>query len=285
MEVLENFNLRDFNSYRINATCKKAYFPESEHDFIEIFKNNPNHNLIIIGNGNNIILSKAYYEQSFVVLNKCFNKIVIFNNEIEAESGATIYDLSLQALENELTGMEFYYDIPSSVGGAVVMNAGTKEGVTNTILLKVRYLDLSDLKIKEIDNQNIQFEYRNSFFQKNKNTVVLKAWFALSKGTKSKINQVMQDSKQRRWEKQPREYPNCGSVFKRPNGHFVGPMIQDLGLKGFCIGDAEVSTKHAGFIVNKGDATGKDILSLIQHIQEKVYQKFKVKLEVEQRII
>ncbi len=285
MIVLENFQLTEFNAYKIKSICKRAFFPENEYDFIEIFKSTLVKDIIVIGNGNNIILSKLYYNESFVILNKCFDKICIIDQVIEAEAGASIFNLSLFALEHELTGMEFYYDIPSSVGGAVVMNAGTKEGVTNDILEKVRYLDLNDLSIKELLNQDINFQYRNSFFQKNKNTVILKAWFKLIKGSKEVIFKTMEESKRRRWEAQPRDLPNCGSVFKRPNGYFVGPMIEELGLKGFSVGGAQVSTKHAGFIVNRGNATGQDILTLIQIIKERVNSRFSIDLEVEQRII
>jgi UDP-N-acetylmuramate dehydrogenase len=262
-----------------------AIFPESEEDFIEIFQSMPRDQIIIIGNGNNIILSKQWYDETFLILNNCFDKLFVKDSVIEAESGATILDVSLKALEHELTGAEFLYDIPSSVGGAVVMNAGTKEGETKNILKKVRYLDLDDLSVNEKTNEEIQFEYRNSFFQKNKDKVILKAWFELKPGNFNAIDQLMQESKARRWARQPREYPNCGSVFKRPPGRYVGPMIDELGLKGHTIGGAQVSSKHSGFIINIGEAKGEEILSLIAYVKGKVLEKFGVDLEVEQRVI
>jgi len=285
MRSINNFNLTEYNAYRINAVCAKAWFPENETDLLEICRQNKNKRLIILGNGNNIILSKKYYEEKFIILNGCFNKVSVNNTEIEAEAGATLLQLSETALQNRLTGLEIFYDIPSSVGGAVVMNAGTKEGEIKDILVKVRYLDLSDMQIKEITKENIGFEYRNSFFQKQTDKIVLKAWFKLGKGIPEQIKAKMEETKQTRWAKQPREYPNCGSVFKRPPGRFVGPMLDELGMKGFTIGGAKISEKHSGFIVNTGNATGKDILALIAEAQKRVKERFNVELDVEQRII
>tara|TARA_B110000114_G_C15070269_1_gene389302 strand:- start:416 stop:1273 length:858 start_codon:yes stop_codon:yes gene_type:complete len=285
MKVYDNFNLTEYNSYRIKSKCKKTYFPENEDDIIKLFSLKQDY--ILLGSGHNLILSKAYYDTDFIIFNGNFDSIEveIDSNVIVAESGATILTVSETAEKNSLTGAEFLFDIPSSVGGAVVMNAGTKEGETKNILKKVRYLDLKDMTVNEKSNEDLELEYRTSFFQKNKNTIILKAWFKLSKGDPSEIRRIMNESKTRRWSKQPRDYPNSGSVFKRPPGKFVGPMIEELGLKGFSIGGAQVSKKHSGFIVNKGNATGTDILELIQYIQDKVKKRHNINLEVEQRII
>lgn len=126
MQSLSNINLTAYNAYRINAVCSKAWFPENETDLLEIFSQNKNKRLIILGNGNNIILSKDYYEEEFIILNGCFDKVTVNNTGMEAEAGATLLQLSETALKHHLTGLELFYDIPSSVGGAVVMNAGTK---------------------------------------------------------------------------------------------------------------------------------------------------------------
>lgn len=285
IKSIVNFNLKEYNAYCIKAICSKAWFPENETDLLEIFSQNKNNRLIIIGNGNNIILSKEYYEDMFIIFNGCFDKVKVNNTEIEAEAGATLLQLSETALEHHLNGLEIFYDIPSSVGGAVVMNAGTKEGEIKDILIKVRYLDLADMQIKEIAKEDIGFEYRNSFFQKNTDKIVLKVWFQLKKGNTEQIKARMEQTKQTRWAKQPREYPNCGSVFKRPPGRFVGPMIDDLGMKGYTIGGAKISEKHSGFIINTGNASGKDILDIIAEVQKRVREKYSVDLEVEQRII
>ncbi|MFW5891693.1 MAG: UDP-N-acetylmuramate dehydrogenase, partial [bacterium] len=196
--------------------------------------------------------------------NNCFNKVEINNSNIIAEAGATTLQISTLALEKKLTGFEIFYDIPSSVGGAVVMNAGTKVKEIKDILEKVQYLDLQDMQIKETLAKDIGFEYRNSFFQKNKDKVILKAWFKLKPGFYDDIKALMENEKQKRWAKQPRDLPNCGSVFKRPQGFYVGQMIEELGLKGFAIGGAKVSEKHAGFIVNYNNAT----LSVFKYLKK-----------------
>lgn len=285
MKIIKNFSLLNYNSYRLNAFCKKAYFPENETELLALFREHPQTHKIILGNGNNIILNKEYYNEDFIIFNGCFDKVEINGNEIKAEAGATMLQLSETALAHSLSGFEIFYDIPSSVGGAVVMNAGTKEGEIKDLLLKVRYLDLADLDIKEISRDEISFEYRNSFFQKHADKLVLKAWFRLTPGMPDEIKTKMEQAKQARWDKQPRDYPNCGSVFKRPTGRFVGPMLDELGMKGFTIGGAKISEKHSGFIVNTGNATGQDILTIISEAQKKVKEKFGVVLEVEQRII
>lgn len=285
MRVYKDFDLKLYNSYRVNSKCKVAYFPQNEEDLIELYKSKKD--FILLGSGHNIILSKANYDENFIIFNGNYNKIEvdIKSNVISAEAGATILAVSEAAEMNSLTGVEFFYDIPSSVGGAVVMNAGTKEGETKNILKRVRYLDLNDMRIKEKISEELELEYRNSVFQKHKDKIILKAWFQLSLGDKTKIRKIMNESKERRWSKQPREYPNSGSVFKRPPGCYVGPMIDELGLKGFTIGGAQISKKHSGFIVNINNATGSNIIDIINHTQTKVKQKFDIDLEIEQRII
>jgi UDP-N-acetylmuramate dehydrogenase len=283
MIIFDNFNLKNFNSYKINSVCKKAFFPENENDIITFFKTEKH--FIVIGSGHNIILSKEYYDFSFLILDHNFGRITIIDNTLEIEAGASMFDVSEFALKIELSGVEMFYDIPSSLGGAVVMNAGASGEEIKDLTVKVRYLDLNDLKIKEKTNEEISFNYRGSFFQQNKDKIVLKAWLRLTPKPKSLIEKKMITIKDARWSKQPREFPNAGSVFKRPQNKYVGPMLDELGLKGFTIGGAQVSEKHSGFIVNIGNATGKDILDLIKEIQLKVLKKFKILLEVEQRII
>jgi UDP-N-acetylmuramate dehydrogenase len=285
MKSFINFKLTQYNAYRVNAVCSKAWFPENENDLLEIYRHNTNKRLIILGNGNNIILSKEYYEDEFIILNGCFDKIEINNTEIIAEAGTTLLQVSETVLKNSLSGFEIFYDIPGSVGGAVVMNAGTKEGEIKDILIKVRYLDLADMQIKEIVKEDIGFGYRDSFFQRNPDKIVLKAWFRLKPGNFEEIKAKMEETRQIRWAKQPREFPNCGSVFKRPPGRYVGPMIDELGLKGFAIGGAKISEKHSGFIINTGHATGQDILAVIDEAKKRVKENFGIDLEVEQRII
>lgn len=285
MKIYNDFDLTNYNSYRVKSKCKKAFFPKSEFDIVELYKSKIP--FILLGSGHNIILSKDYFDTDFVIFNGNYNKILLNNNlgNIEVEAGATMLGLSECALQNSLTGVEIFYDIPSSLGGAVVMNAGASGEEIKDIIIKVRYLDLVDFRVKEINNQDIDFAYRNSFFQKNKNKIVLKAWLKLERGNAKDIRQKMETIKEQRWKKQPKEFPNAGSVFKRPKGFYVGAMIEELGLKGFTIGGAKISEKHAGFIVNFNNATGQDILNIIKETKRQVFVNYGINLKVEQKII
>lgn len=284
MKIIENFDLTNYNSYKLKTFCRNAFFPNSNAEVQSTFLDHDNKK-IIIGNGNNLILSTDYYDDDFVIFNGNFNKIKVEDEVMIAQAGATLKELSEIASENSLSGMEVFWDIPSSVGGAVVMNAGASGEEMKDILVKVSYLDLNDGEIKEKKNEDLGFVYRNSFFQNDPSKVVLEVEIKLQKSSKEMIVNKMNSTRDKRWEKQPRNYPNCGSVFKRPEGRFVGPMLDELGLKGFSVGGAQISEKHSGFIVNRNNATGKDILDLIKEVQRRVQEKFGILLEVEQRVI
>lgn len=285
MKVLSNFDLTNYNSYRIKATCKNAYFPENENDIVSFY--NENDSYILLGSGHNVILSKEYYDTNFLIFNGNYNKSKINKQTgiVEAEAGITMLRLSELALDNSLSGLEIFYDIPSSLGGAVVMNAGASGEEIKDILIKVRYLDLEDMKIKEIYKSELGFEYRNSFFQRNTDKVILKVWLQLKEKNKIEIKQKMDLIKEQRYSKQPKEYPNAGSVFKRPKGYYVGAIIDELNLKGFTIGGAKISEKHGGFIINHNNAKGQDIIDIIIEAKRRVLERYNVKLEIEQRII
>jgi|SRR5690554_373199 len=284
MRIYTNFDLTDYNSYRVKAHCDKAYFPENEEDVVSFFKTN--RDFILLGSGHNIIFSKEHYQKPMVIFNGNYNAInLIDEGLLEVEAGAMMWDVAKFALNNALSGLEIFWDIPSSLGGAVVMNAGASGEEIKDVLVKVRYLDLSDHTVKEILKEDISFEYRNSFFQKNTDKIVLKAWLQLQKGNKESISEKMETIKAQRWAKQPKEFPNGGSVFKRPPGYYVGAIMDELGLKGFTIGGAKISEKHGGFIINFNKATGQDILAIITEVKRQVWEKYQIDLEVEQRVI
>lgn len=284
MRIYTNFELTDYNSYRVKAHCEMAYFPENEEDVVSFFTTNKD--FILLGSGHNIIFSKEYYQKPIVIFNGNYNSISqLEEGLLEVEAGAMMWDVAKFALNNALSGLEIFWDIPSSLGGAVVMNAGASGEEIKDVLVKVRYLDLTDNQIKEILKEDISFEYRNSFFQKNTDKIVLKAWLQLQKGNKEAISEKMETIKAQRWAKQPKEYPNAGSVFKRPKGYYVGAIMDELGLKGFTIGGAQISNKHGGFIVNFNQAKGQDILNIIKEVKRQVWEKYQVELEVEQRVI
>jgi UDP-N-acetylmuramate dehydrogenase len=285
MKTVTDLDLTNFNSYRLKAKCKRAFFPDSDADIQEIYREYGDSKKIILGSGHNIILAKEYYEDDFIIFSGNFGHVEHNNDLLAIEAGISMYDLSVLALENELSGLELFYDIPSSLGGAVVMNAGASGEEIKDLLTKVRYYDPISDTFSEILKEDINFEYRNSFFQRNPHLIITKAWLKLVRSTGDAIKDKMERNKEVRWSKQPKDFPNAGSVFKRPPGFFVGALMDELNLKGYSVGGAKISEKHGGFIVNFNNATGADILQLIAHAQDMVMKKHGVVLEVEQRII
>ena len=209
-----------------------------------------------------------------------FSGFEVNGEYIKAYSGCSVPKLSQIAKENSLSGLEFACGIPGSVGGGIRMNAGAYGSEMVNVVEKVGFLDENG-NLKEIDGKDAHFTYRHSMFVDNPQYVVVYAIYKLVKGNKEEISKIMEENMNSRKQKQPIEYPNFGSVFKRPEGYFVGKLVDDCGLKGYKIGGAQVSTKHSGFMINIGDATCKDVLDLIEYVKEKVYEKFNVKLQEE----
>lgn len=232
-----------------------------------------------LGNGSNVIFEDEGYRGAVVSMSE-LNKIEVCDNEIIAESGATLASLSKTARDCSLTGLEFSYGIPGSVGGAVTMNAGAYGGEISHVLKASTYLDPVTMTVHTIYLEDHKYGYRESVY-KNAGYVILSAVFELKHGEKEEIAAQMNDYMQRRVSKQPLEYPSAGSVFKRYPGRFTGQMIEEAGLKGYTIGGAQVSEKHAGFIINIGGATTKNIIDLIEYIKKVILEKFGCALECE----
>jgi len=236
----------------------------------------------LIGNGSNLIVRDGGI-RGIVLSLKNFDKITVSNTKIVAQSGAAIIDTSRKALDAKLTGIEFACGIPGTVGGAVYMNAGAYGGEVKDCLESILVIDKNGEMIRR-KAEELDLAYRYSNIQEN-GDIVLEATFQLQHGNYDEIKAIMDDLTFKRESKQPLEYPSCGSVFKRPPGYFAGKLIQDSNLQGTRIGGAEVSKKHAGFIVNVDNATATDYITLIKHVQKTVKEKFGVSLEREVRII
>ena len=234
----------------------------------------------IIGNGSNLLVKDGGIRGLVIKLIKN-NKYRIKDNIIEADSGCFIAKLSQEALLNELTGLEFACGIPGTLGGAVMMNAGAYGSEMSNIVYETDYIK-TDGEIITITNH--EFGYRKSIFE-DMDGIILSSKLRLEKGNQSEIKAKMDEYMLSRNAKQPVTYPSAGSTFKRPEGYFAGKLIEDAGLKGYKVGGAEVSSLHAGFIINSNNATSKDILDLISHIQKVVNEKFGVMLETEVRVI
>ena len=238
--------------------------------------------LTVIGHASNLIVRDGGIRGLVLILTE-MKTITASGNQVTAEAGARLIDTTEAAYRAGLTGLEFAAGIPGSVGGAVFMNAGAYDGEVCNVISSVDVLTREG-ELKTYDHRELKFRYRHSVVQ-DTGDVVLSATFTLKAGDKPVIRAKMDELNARRAAKQPLEYPSCGSVFKRPKGHFVGPMIQKAGLQGHIIGGAQVSKKHAGFIINLGDATATDYLDMIHLIQKTVKAKFDVDLETEVRII
>lgn len=238
--------------------------------------------LTVLGNLSNLIVRDGGIEGLVMILTR-MNSVRSWEQGLYAESGAAIIQVSRDALAHSLTGLEFACGIPGSVGGAVFMNAGAYDGEVKDCIAYVDVLTAAG-HLERIPNEACHFAYRNSIFQNN-GQVIIGAAFTLPSGDASKIKAEMDRITFLRESKQPLEYPSCGSVFKRPVGYYTGKLIQDAGLQGFRIGGAEVSRKHAGFIVNVDHATATDYTRVIAHIQAQIMEKYQVHLETEVRII
>lgn len=237
---------------------------------------------MLLGNGSNLIIKDGGIRGIVMYLGK-LDQIMVHNESIVAQSGALIADVSKRALSSHLTGLEFACGIPGSVGGALFMNAGAYGGEIKDVLLQATIVDLNG-EIQTITAEELKLTYRTSVLQTN-GWIALDAEFALTKGKVEEIKAQMDVLTFKRESKQPLEYPTCGSVFKRPQGNFAGKLIQESGLQGEQIGGAEVSLKHAGFIINKDNATADDYIALITHVQKVVKKRFDIDLEREVRII
>ncbi|KHE72870.1 UDP-N-acetylmuramate dehydrogenase [Halobacillus sp. BBL2006] len=236
----------------------------------------------LLGNGSNLIIKDGGI-RGIVINLKHLNQISSQGNTVVAQSGARIIDASRYALAEHLSGLEFACGIPGTVGGALYMNAGAYGGEIKDVLDYAYVVDKKGNLVKRLASE-LDLDYRTSNIPDN-GDIVVEATFNLKPASYEEIKEVMDDLTFKRESKQPLEYPSCGSVFKRPPGYFAGKLIQDSKLQGTNIGGAEVSTKHAGFIVNKDNASTKDYISLIEHVQRTVKEKFGVDLEREVRII
>ncbi|MDD6463020.1 MAG: UDP-N-acetylmuramate dehydrogenase [Clostridiaceae bacterium] len=275
-----------YTTFRIGGNASVMLTPTTDEQLASIIKKCKKDNIkpFIIGNGSNMLISDKGLDT--VVINMCRPdpKIELVNGDtVVCDAGATMSKVCNFALENGLTGLEFAFGIPGSAGGAAYMNAGAYGGEMKDVLVECRHID-SDGNFGSLKGEELGLAYRTSAYEHNGyiiTTLVMK----LSKGNKDEIRAKMQELLQRRKDKQPLEYPSAGSTFKRPEGYFAGALIEECGLKGYSVGGAQVSEKHAGFVINKGDASAKDVLDLIKYIQDKVLSEKGVMLEPEVRLI
>lgn len=281
IEIKQNEPMSRHTSFKIGGNADLYIIPHDMDALIETVRilKETETKRYFLGNATNVLFDDAGFRGAVVSLgNICAIKVI--ENRIVAEAGASLNLVCKTARDKELSGLEFAYGIPGSIGGAVFMNAGAYGGEMSQVVAQSTYLSLDDMTVHTIPLSAHEYGYRESVYRHN-NWLVLSAVLELQKGEYDKINAAMNDYMSRRIDKQPLEYPSAGSVFKRYPGRYTGQMIEECGLKGYSIGGAQVSEKHAGFIVNKGGATSADVLALIEHIKNEVYKKFDCRIECE----
>lgn len=280
MEVLKNVSIKPYTSMKVGGNVKEIFFPEDTDDILDVL--NKCKDVIVIGNCSNLIIPDGYYDKSFMILRDNFSKIRKDGYRIIAESGVTMKALSRFALKSYLKGFEFLDGIPGTIGGGIFMNAGAYGPVISDVLESVSAV--RDGKVVRYTKEQLDFSQRYSSFQTN-GEIIVGATFIGEEGDQKEIEAVINDLNGRRREKQPLDYPSCGSVFKRPENGFASKIIDECGLKGLRIGGAEVSKKHAGFIINVDNASYEDVVLLIQKVHDIVLDKTGISLETEVKIL
>ncbi|MBQ4639981.1 MAG: UDP-N-acetylmuramate dehydrogenase [Clostridia bacterium] len=284
LTVQKDIPLAGLTTLRVGGRADYLLTAEKEETFCGVLRILREENVpcLILGNGSNLLVKDGGFRGAVVRLGKEFGCIDVTEDGLYAQAGALMSVLSRTALEQGFAGLEFAQGIPGTVGGGVYMNAGAYSGEMRQVVKYVRLFDGSE--IREVPGEEMAFGYRHSRAM-DENALILGAAFRLEKGNKGEIEAKMRDFAQRRRDKQPLEYPSAGSFFKRPEGYFAGALIEQSGLKGKTVGGAQVSEKHAGFLINKGGATAGDFLELMKLVQAEVKKNFGVHLENEVRIV
>lgn len=280
-----NEPMKNHTTFRIGGPADILVKPSDIKEIKDVYMacRAENESCYIIGNGSNVLVSDDGIRGVVILMLDNYERIRVEGDIITAQAGARLSKIGAAALRTSLTGFEFACGIPGTLGGACIMNAGAYGGEMKDILLSVTAMDKNG-GIREYQPHEMQLGYRTSRFLKE-GLIVLEAKLQLQKGNMSEIEAYMKDLAARRREKQPLEYPSAGSTFKRPEGYFAGKLIMDAGLRGYSVGDACVSEKHCGFVVNKGAATAEDVCTLMKNVSAKVKESFGVELEPEVRII
>ncbi len=285
MEKYEKVSLKDYSSFRIGGEAKYLLVVESKEEVWEGIALAKERGLpwMILGNGSNVLFDDRGYDGVILKPGAGMGTVEVKGTELMAGAGARLAAVARKACEEGLSGLSFAGGIPGTVGGGLWMNAGAYGGEMKDVVKEAEVL-MPDGQVRIFTGEELDLSYRHSVLQEN-GGIVLSVLFSLEQGDKNEILETMKDYNRRRMEKQPLEFASAGSTFRRPAGHYAGQLIEEAGLKGYRVGDAMVSEKHAGFVINVGNATQKDVLAVIRHIQDEVRRKFNVELETEVRII
>lgn len=284
IKILENVSLKTFTTYKLDEKASYVAYPEKLEDLIRLIKYLRENSIKykVIGGGSNLIFEGDY--DGVLIRLDHFDKLEIKDTKVLVGSGYNLMKLANKVCKLGLTGMEFATGIYGTVGGAVFNNSGAYKSDMGYIVESIKVLT-PDLEVKTLYNKELNYHYRTSFLKENPGYICIEANIVLKHGDKKEIQEVVEDRKKRRLMSQPLEYPSAGSVFRNPPDNYAGKLIEDVGYKGQKIGGAMVSLKHANFIVNYNNATGEDIVKLINEIKTKVKEKFDIDLVLEQEIV
>ncbi|WP_298654192.1 UDP-N-acetylmuramate dehydrogenase [uncultured Eubacterium sp.] len=285
ISYIENEPMALHTTFKIGGPARLAVFPKNENEISEVIKKCKEENVryMVVGNGSNLLVADEGIDAVVILLGKEFGEVkLIDDTTIFAEAGAPLMKVCRFALENGLSGLEFAYGIPGSCGGGAFMNAGAYGGELGDVMFRCDHIDKDGNK-GSLEGDDLKLAYRHSAYYEN-GCVITGAYFKMQKADKEEIKAKMADYMSRRRDKQPLEYPSAGSTFKRPEGNFAGALIEQCGLKGTRVGGAEISTKHAGFVINKGGATCKDVLDLCKKVADTVKAEKGIDLEMEVRV-
>ncbi len=283
-EYYKNINLKKYNTYKLECFADYLIYPNTIEELIELLRylNNNKIKYIILGGGSNIILARPNYDV-VIKLDK-LNKIEIKEDLVVAQAGVSLIKLANTCMNNNLDGLSWAGGIPGLVGASTAMNAGAYNEDMSCIVQEVKVITPT-LEIKTLSNKMLDYTYRDSFLKKNKDYICIETTFKMQHKNKEEIQKIMQERKQRRISTQPVNMPSAGSVFRNPNGYSAGYLIEEAGLKGYNFKGAQVSEKHANFIINTGTATYEDIIMLIDYIKERIKILYNIDLILEQEII
>lgn len=285
ISYIENEPMALHTTFKIGGPARLAVFPKNENEISDVIKKCKEENVryMVVGNGSNLLVADEGIDAVVILLGKEFGEVkLIDDTTIFAEAGAPLMKVCRFALENGLSGLEFAYGIPGSCGGGAFMNAGAYGGELGDVMFRCDHIDKDGNK-GSLEGDDLKLAYRYSAYYEN-GCVITGAYFKMQKADKEEIKAKMNDYMSRRRDKQPLEYPSAGSTFKRPEGNFAGALIEQCGLKGTSVGGAEISTKHAGFVINKGGATCKDVLDLCKKVADTVKAEKGIDLEMEVRV-
>jgi len=283
--ILQNESLKKHTTFGVGGNANFIIFPKSDQDLIKIIKyaHKNKHNIFFLGSGSNVLASDNGFNGIVITLKKALNKIIFSEKDIYIQAGAMLGTMVKIALGKGYKGFESLVGVPGTVGGALIMNAGAHGTEISELLISSRTINKHG-EIKTYLKKDIDFKYRKSSFPKDE--ILLDAKFKIQKGDKKDILKRKEKVSNKRKESQPLKYRSAGSIFKNPDGNFAaGYLIDKVGLKGLRIGDAEISTKHANFIINHGNAKSDQIYKLINIMKNKVEEKFNINLELEVKIL